>query len=326
MQAPEPSAVAATLSASAVAPLEGNPAVAQVIPDPQVQVQPSGSLAHPLQRLQPAGAAGKTLVLPVKPEPGEALQEGEANINFMRPTAPGRAGQGQPIATGTGVVVANEGTNELAGNPNFTRPDGTPVVIDAPSYTADDSNDEFYGDASSIAAQGTVNYQYSGALPLPPDLAGLRVLHQGRRPRRLAGRPVGHRPSIRVQTQARSSGSTTRYAAEHADVISESFGAPYVPGTEAVFYDRRRRGGRGRDRRRLLRRQRRPGTLTRSEDPPVIAAGGTDNFAWWPWTTASALRVQQHGRPVLGRHRADEQARRPGRAVLVRRRSGLRRR
>ena len=50
-------------------------------------------------------------------------------------------------------MVANEGMNELAGNPNFIRPDGTPVVLDAPSYTANDSNDEFYGDASSIAAK-----------------------------------------------------------------------------------------------------------------------------------------------------------------------------
>ena len=30
-------------------------------------------------------------------------------------------------------------------------------------YTANHSNDEFYGDASSIAAQGTVTYQYSDA-------------------------------------------------------------------------------------------------------------------------------------------------------------------
>ena len=74
-----------------------------------------------------------------------------------------------PSPNGTGVVVANEGIDQLAGNPNFIRPDGTPVALDAPDPTADDSNDEFYGDASSIAAQGTVIYQYSGALPNATD-------------------------------------------------------------------------------------------------------------------------------------------------------------
>lgn len=47
----------------------------------------------------------------------------------------------------------------MAGNPNFTRPDGSHVVPDAPDYTADHANDESYGDASSVAAQGTVVYQ-----------------------------------------------------------------------------------------------------------------------------------------------------------------------
>jgi hypothetical protein len=69
------------------------------------------------------------------------------------------------------VIVANDGMNELAGNPNFTRPNGTHVVIDAPNYKANDGNAETYEDASSVAAQGTVIYQYSKALPyshVPP--------------------------------------------------------------------------------------------------------------------------------------------------------------
>ena len=47
VQASEPSEVAATLSAAAVTSLAANPAVAQIIPDPQVQMRPSGSLAQP---------------------------------------------------------------------------------------------------------------------------------------------------------------------------------------------------------------------------------------------------------------------------------------
>jgi hypothetical protein len=82
------------------------------------------------------------------------------------------------IADGTGVTVASEDLDELAYQANFQRPDGQHVVIDAPAadYTGpvrDDPNlDEWFGDASAIAAQGTVVYQYGTELPfsgLPTD-------------------------------------------------------------------------------------------------------------------------------------------------------------
>ncbi|WP_163572595.1 hypothetical protein [Fodinicola feengrottensis] len=73
--------------------------------------------------------------------------------------------QASAIATGKGVIVANDGIDDLAGNPNFVRPDGSHVVIDAADYTKDDSDGEYYGDASSIAGQGLVVYDYSKELP-----------------------------------------------------------------------------------------------------------------------------------------------------------------
>ena len=86
------------------------------------------------------------------------------------------------IATGKGVIIANDGMNEMAGNPNFTRPNGSHVIIDAPNYTVDNGNAETYGDASSMAAQGTVTYQYSKALPFSPVPPGCTFYIKGDAP------------------------------------------------------------------------------------------------------------------------------------------------
>ena len=101
-------------------------------------------------------------------DPGQPLVEPEAlqTMNYEG-TGPDEA---DTIADGTGVTVAIDGMNELAGNPNFTRPNGQHVVEDAPDYNPadipnDGSLDEWFGDASSVAAQGTVTYDYSSELP-----------------------------------------------------------------------------------------------------------------------------------------------------------------
>ena len=241
LQVTEPSSVAATLSAAEVSALRGNPAVAEVIPDPQIQVGPATPLpvprvAHVLKTSNSGSDA-----CPFNPAgPGKPLQEGEADADIHasngNPSAPDEANS---IATGAGVVVANEGMNELAGNPNFFRPDGSPVVIDAPSYTANDSNDEFYGDASSIAAQGTVTYQYSGALPnatvpIPPgctfdikgDAPGASLVDLSNTP---------YDPSTQTLAQV-VSGADNAVSTDGASVISESFGVPYLPGTADATY------------------------------------------------------------------------------------------
>jgi len=241
LQVTEPSSVAATLSAAEVSALRGNPAVAEVIPDPEIQVAPATPLpvpgvAHVLKTSNPAPNA-----CPFNPAgPGKPLQEGEADADIHASNGnPNAPDEGNSIATGTGVVVANEGMNELAGNPNFFRPDGSPVVLDAPSYTANDSNDEFYGDASSIAAQGTVTYQYSGALPnaTVPIPAGCTFDIKGDAPGAslvdLSDTPYD--PSTQTLAQV-VSGADNAVSTDGADVISESFGVPYVPGTADATY------------------------------------------------------------------------------------------
>ncbi len=249
VQTTEPSAVAATLSASAVASLRANPAVAQVIPDPQIQVAPnpltnadplaSNALSQPSTPANTASGSGNSAVCPFNPNPSKPLQEGEADsIVHASNGNPNAKGEANSIANGAGVVVANEGMNQLAGNPNFTRADGTHVVLDAPDYTADHSNDEFYGDASSIAAQGTVLYQYSGALPnaTPPISPSCEFYIKGDAPGAslldLSNTPF----SGNTQSLAQLISGVDNATAEGADVISESFGSTYVPGAAAQAF------------------------------------------------------------------------------------------
>jgi hypothetical protein len=241
LQLTEPNSVAATLSASEVSALRNNPAVAEVIPDPEIQVAPATPLPVPRAAKVLRTSQSSPGSCPFNPAgPGKPLQEGEADSDIHAsngiPNAPGEANS---IATGTGVVVANEGMNELAGNPNFFRPDGSPVVIDAPSYTANDSNDEFYGDASSIAAQGTVIYQYSGALPnatvpIPPDCTFyIKGDAPGASLVDLSDTPYD--PSEQTLAQV-ASGIDNAVSNDGASVISESFGVSYVPGTADATY------------------------------------------------------------------------------------------
>ncbi len=285
LQLTAPSAVAATVSAAEVSRLRRDPAVARIIPDPRILVAPAAPAPERLVKKVAVARRAGSRTCPFNPAgPSRPLQEPEADTDIRasdgHPAAPG---MGNSIATGTGVVVANEGMNELAGNPNFTRPDGSHVVIEAPSYTANDSNDEFYGDASSIAAQGTVDYQYSGALPLSGIPPACEFYIKGDAPGASLVDLSDTAFDPMVQTLAQVvSGIDQAVAVEHTDVISESFGAPYIPGTGSAtfFYAADNAAvaagvtvvassGDSGD----------SGTVVApSSDPLVIAAGAVDNF------------------------------------------------
>jgi hypothetical protein len=242
LQLTEPNSVAATLSASEVSTLRSNPAVAEVIPDPKIRIAPANPMPVPRVTNVARGRGSGPNSCPFNPAgPSRPLEEPEADADIHASDGnPGAPHEANSIATGAGVIVANEGVNELAGNPNFTRPDGSHVVIDAPDYTANDSNDEFYGDASSIAAQGTVTYQYSGALPdaAMPIPAGCTFYIEGDAPGAslidLSNTPYD--PA--VQSLAQVVSGLDAAVSNGADVISESFGAQYVPGTpDATFFE-----------------------------------------------------------------------------------------
>src|ERR1700729_3031299 len=225
-------AVAANVSASEAQHLAAMGNVAQVIPDETLsQTVP---LTETASSVTPG--AGECPTNPNKP-----LVEPEA-LQTMHFEGPGKD-EGDKIADGAGVVVAIDGMNELAGNPNFTRPHGTHVVEDAPDYNPadipnDPSLDEGVGDASSVAAQGTVTYQYSSELPfsnLPPgctfvikgDAPGATLVDLAQvDPAATIIDQDGQRMASVTQSESSiAAGIDNAVTNLHADVISESYGS-----------------------------------------------------------------------------------------------------
>jgi Subtilase family len=173
-------------------------------------------------------------------DPGQPLVEPEAlqNMNFEGLGSD----EADTIADGSGVTVAIEGINELAGNPNFTRPNGQHVVEDAPDYNPadipnDGNLDEWFGDASSVAAQGTVTYDYSSQLPFSRLPKGCTFAIKGDAPGSTLvdlslvdpSAEVSVQGGIKVATVSQSESSVIAVMENaitnlHADVISESYG------------------------------------------------------------------------------------------------------
>ncbi|HEX5117859.1 MAG TPA: S8 family serine peptidase [Pseudonocardiaceae bacterium] len=228
-------AVAAHLSASEVNRLRANPAVAQITPDAMLTVNPTASSPQgPPARLSPALCPS---------DPAKPLLEPEAlAVTHTETDLQSDPDQASLVATGKGVIVANDGINELAGNPNFIRADGTPVVLDAPDPTANDSDGEFYGDASSIAGQGLVTFDFAQELPFSGLPAGCTFRIKGVAPDAslVDSSLIDTPPSGSVPAQQSESdvvaGIDNAVVSEHADIISESFGFTQRPGSYSVFY------------------------------------------------------------------------------------------
>jgi len=229
-------AVAAHLTAAEVSHLRSNPQVKEVVPDDTIVVDPVAPAANgPAAKLNPA-------LCPT--DPAKPLLEPEAlSVTHTETDAKGDKKQAALVATGKGVIVANDGINDLAGNPNFVRPDGSHVVIDAPDYTADDSDGEYYGDASSIAGQGLVTYDFATELPYSGLPAGCTFRIKGVAPDAslVDTSQIDTPPSGDGQVRAESesqvvAGIDHAVVDEHADVISESYGFRQTPGRYSVFY------------------------------------------------------------------------------------------
>jgi hypothetical protein len=286
------SAVSAHVSAAEVAALRANPAVAQITPNASQPAQ-TGDAAVPLvapadvAKAKPSsGSSGQGICPSIPGEPGKPAQEPEALADIHASTGnPNSPDEANSVATGKGVIVAIQGMNALAGNPNFQRADGSHVVIDAPSYTANDGNSESYGDASSVAAQGTVVYNYAQALPFSDVPANCQFTIKGDAPDAslVDSSQIDTPPSTDLNDDVTESDMVSEIdnavITEHADVISESFGGsdsrvPTIPQTAndaavaagvTVVVSAGDSGS--------------SGTMNPiAADPEVIAAGAVDNF------------------------------------------------
>ncbi len=141
------------------------------------------------------------------------------------------------IATGRGVIIGNVDADSLAGNVNMIRPNGQHVIIDAPNPNENVFSDEFNGDVSTMAAQGTVTYTYASQLPF----ANL--------PANCSFRIVGDAPGASILTTGQFTDSNNRgqivapesqviaglqqAVNEGVNVVSESYGFGAVPGANA---------------------------------------------------------------------------------------------
>ncbi len=259
-------AVAAHVSAAGVDALRRLPAVKQIIPDATVPVgDPAptgpkvtgvkitpdttalsrarkGSKAAPQADANPfptasCGTQDDPLIEP------EALQ----TINAPAMTNAGLAGE-----PGHGVIVANDGIStaprgDLVGNPNFVRPaadgGGSVVVGATPGDTTDSTDGEYYGDASSIAAQGGVLYQYSKELPYSgmPDTCYFKLVGDAPGASLVdtntidTPESIDNDPSRLSESEALAQIDAAVLKA-HADVINESYGYSNSPGSYIIHY------------------------------------------------------------------------------------------
>ncbi|GIH18628.1 S8 family serine peptidase [Rugosimonospora africana] len=229
-------AVAAHVSAAEVDRLRRNPAVSKVVPDDSILVPPTISTPH-----------GKPAKLDPKlcpTDPAKPLLEPEAlAVTHTETGVKNDKQQAALVSTGKGVIVANDGINALAGNPNFVRADGSHVVLDAPDYTRDASDGEYYGDASSIAGQGLVTYDFSKELPFSGLPAGCTFRIKGVAPdaslvdTSLIDTPPSADGEAAPESESQIvAGIDRAVVQEHADVISESYGYRQQPGRYSVFY------------------------------------------------------------------------------------------
>jgi Subtilase family len=163
-------AVAATMPAAEAEALSHSAGVRAVVPDGTIIIGEGTSNTTTV-----AASRVRKSTLPARAADGQQLCNTSPDTPLIEPEAltsihdasqnPNDPFEASSIATGQGVIIGNVDANSLAGNPNMIRPDGEHVVIDAPNENENKFSDEFNGDVSTMAAQGTVTYTYASQLP-----------------------------------------------------------------------------------------------------------------------------------------------------------------
>ena len=228
-------AVAATMPAAEAQALSHTPGVKSVVPDANVIIGQGGksntktvAASRVRKPAIPATAAdGQQLC---NTNPSKPLVEPEALTSI-------HATQANKIATGRGVIIGNVDANSLAGNLNMIRPNGQHVIIDAPNPNENVFSDEFNGDVSTMAAQGTVTYTYASQLRfsnipancsfrIVGDAPGASILSTGQ------FTDSNNRGQI-VAPQSQVIAGLQQAVNEGVNVVSESYGFGAVPGANA---------------------------------------------------------------------------------------------
>jgi Bacterial Ig-like domain/Glycosyl hydrolases family 2 len=261
-------AVAANVSAAGVAALRQLSAVKEIIPDETVPIgdpEPTGPQVKSTTKITPdqtdqqaRSKSAQADAPAVNPFP--TVSCGTIDNPLIEPealqtiNAPAMTNAGLATESGHGVIVSNDGIStppngDLVGNPNFVRPaadGGGSVVVGATAGDTTDSTDgEYYGDASSIDAQGTVEYQYSKELPYSglPDTCYFKLVGDAPGASMVDVRgidtpesaAVDKDPSVLRESEAIADIDAAVTKA-HADVINESYGYGLSPGSYIIRY------------------------------------------------------------------------------------------
>ena len=228
-------AFVATVTAAQAAALAADPAVASVVKDAKIAAtpsQPTAPTGHPSgkARVVRPNVNGPDAICPT--DPSDPLVEPEA-LNTIHALSTDGSPSAQDLTRGNGVKVAYIADGIDPNNPNFIRPGGQHAIIDYKDFSGDGPNSptgggEAFGDASAIAAQGTVTYDLSNfvnaAYPLP---AGCNI-------RILGVAPGASIVAIKAGGEFLTNSSILQsidYAVrvDHVDVINESFGLSQFP-------------------------------------------------------------------------------------------------
>ncbi len=224
-------AVAATMPAAEARALSHTRGVKAVVPDGTITIgdaKSSTKTVAPSRVRKPAiratAADGQQLC---NTSAGKPLVEPEALTSI-------HATQASAIATGRGVIIGNVDANSLAGNINMIRRNGQHVIIDAPNPNENVFNDEFNGDVSTMAAQGTVTYTYASQLPFSnvPAKCSFRIVGDATGASLLSTGQFND-TNAQGQTVARESlviAGLQQAVNEGVNVVSESYGFGALPG------------------------------------------------------------------------------------------------
>jgi hypothetical protein len=228
-------AVAATIPAAEAKALRHTPGVKEVVPDATVIIGQGSKYSTKTV----AASRVRRPAIPATASDGQQLCNPSSQNPLVEPEALSsiHATQANTIATGQGVIIGNVDADSLAGNPNMIRPNGQPVIIDAPDPTENEFNDEFNGDVSTMAAQGTVTYSYASQLPfsnvpanctfkIMGDAPGASILTTGEFSNTNSlGQTVAPESQVIAGLQNAVNGG--------ADVVSESYGFGALPGANS---------------------------------------------------------------------------------------------
>lgn len=168
-------AISATVSGAEVSRLRANSAVREVVPDQIIHLAPNPALAAAMASAKHAHAApgtssGTAGAAACGPNGATQLNPEALQTIHADSDQPGAQTARSLGFDGSGVTVGFIADGLDINNPDFIRADGSHVFVDYKDFSGEGTNtktggEEAFGDAGSIASQGTHTYNVAGYGP-----------------------------------------------------------------------------------------------------------------------------------------------------------------